>query len=80
MTVLRDNSRSRDEHNGISPQHGQLAQLVDELARLLASRPELSDPSAALELDTVLEASVRLLTGWLREKLDFAVGFPDPKK
>jgi hypothetical protein len=66
---------------GFLRKHGQLAQLSrDELARLLASRPELSDPSAALELDTVLEASVRLLTGWLREKLDFAVGFPDPKK
>jgi hypothetical protein len=60
--------------------HGQLAQLSrDELARLLASRPELSDPSAALELDTALEASVGLLMGWLRDKLDFAVGFPDLK-
>jgi hypothetical protein len=61
--------------------HGQLAQLSrDELARLLAPVRRLSDPSAALELDTALEASVRVLTGWLRDRLDFAVGFPDLKK
>lgn len=50
---------------GFLRKHGQLAQLSrDELAHLLAPRPELADPSSALELDIALEASVRLLTGW----------------
>jgi hypothetical protein len=60
---------------GFLRQHGQLAQLSrDDLARLLASHPELADPSAALELDIALEISVRLLTGWLKSKLDLDVG------
>jgi len=53
---------------------------VDELASLFAKRPELAEASSALELDTALEASVRLLTGGLKNKLDVAAGFPDLQK